>query len=264
MPTVQTKEGTKNFPYTKEGIEAAAVAKQSPDMYAEGGYVEGGQKRAEGIADFVKAKNTGLPTADARQRSYQYGGFVDTDATRHATSWRPGGEEEAKKYDIADAEAKDQELTDRVNAAYTGKEKTTVGKLLKGVVNVLGLHRRSKGLFGSEGPMSGDVSKRFRNKFMGGKSIGKRLGTMGKKLEKGLKKIFSDVHLKENIDFAGKSKDGINIYEWNYQNSPNERYRGVLAHELKKDYPDAVHKETKGLAVDYDKIDVDFEKVKNS
>ena len=34
--------------------------------------------------------------------------------------------------------------------------------------------------------------------------------------------------------------------------------------KFKKDYPDAVHKETKGLAVDYDKIDVDFEKVKNS
>jgi len=68
----------------------------------------------------------------------------------------------------------------------------------------------------------------------------------------------SDLTLKENIDLVGKSKSGINIYEFNYINKKygNGRYRGVMAQEV----PSASIIGPEGtLMVDYSKIDVDFE-----
>lgn len=66
----------------------------------------------------------------------------------------------------------------------------------------------------------------------------------------------SDVRLKENIELVGQSPSGINIYEFNYIDSPH-RYQGVMAQEV----PEASF-EVKGyLAVDYSKVDVDFKKL---
>ena len=72
---------------------------------------------------------------------------------------------------------------------------------------------------------------------------------------------WSDVTLKENIKLVGKSKSGINIYEFDYINKKygNGRYRGVMAQEV----PSASKVGPGGkLMVDYSKIDVKFEKLK--
>ena len=124
-----------------------------------------------------------------------------------------------------------------------------------GLSDLLGI-RYSKGLFGSKGPLN-----RLGKGIFGSRGLIRGLGKSIKNIGRGLKKIFSDVHLKENIDFVGKSKNGINVYEWNYNNDKDNRYRGVLAHELKKDHSEAISKDKEGLAVDYSKIDVDFQKV---
>jgi hypothetical protein len=42
---------------------------------------------------------------------------------------------------------------------------------------------------------------------------------------------YSDVRLKENIQFI-ETKDGLNIYSWNYIKNTTQRYIGVLAQEL--------------------------------
>ena len=42
---------------------------------------------------------------------------------------------------------------------------------------------------------------------------------------------YSDVRLKENITFI-ETKDGINIYSWNYIKNAAQRYIGVMAQEL--------------------------------
>ena len=71
---------------------------------------------------------------------------------------------------------------------------------------------------------------------------------------------WSDVTLKENIELVGKSKSGINIYEFDYINKKygNGRYRGVMAQEV----PSATRVGVGGkLMVNYSKIDVNFEKI---
>ena len=52
---------------------------------------------------------------------------------------------------------------------------------------------------------------------------------------------------------------GYPIYEFNYKNDPTTRYRGVMAHDLVTSRPDAIHRVNGYLAVDYSKLDVDFE-----
>tara|TARA_R100001530_G_scaffold97715_1_gene67929 strand:+ start:4681 stop:5850 length:1170 start_codon:yes stop_codon:yes gene_type:complete len=70
----------------------------------------------------------------------------------------------------------------------------------------------------------------------------------------------SDIRLKENIVKVGKALSGLNIYEWSYKSAPNSRYRGVIAQEVIKIFPEAVIKEKDGfLSVIYDFLDVNME-----
>ena len=67
----------------------------------------------------------------------------------------------------------------------------------------------------------------------------------------------SDKRLKHNYYVIGKSKSGINIYEFSYIGS-NDRYIGAMAQEV----GDAAFMTESGyLAVDYSKIDVPFKQV---
>lgn len=65
---------------------------------------------------------------------------------------------------------------------------------------------------------------------------------------------FSDRRLKENIDKVGETPGGNNIYAYNMKGD-KKRQLGVMAQELLKKQPDAVHKTPSGyLAVDYSKV----------
>lgn len=74
----------------------------------------------------------------------------------------------------------------------------------------------------------------------------------------------SDIRLKENIVLIGSSNSGINIYEYNYISDPETRYVGVIAQELlDTQFKEAVVIAENGYyAVDYNKIDVKFKKIK--
>ena len=70
----------------------------------------------------------------------------------------------------------------------------------------------------------------------------------------------SDKRLKKNIESIGVSDSGINIYTFEYADEKHGkgRYKGVMAQEV----PWATIPLDSGyLAVDYNKIDVDFERV---
>ena len=77
------------------------------------------------------------------------------------------------------------------------------------------------------------------------------------KIAKGISSIFSDKKLKENMIAVGKSPSGINIYEFNYKGLEGT-YRGVLADEVP--WASSTHKNGFKM-VDYNKVDVDFEKL---
>ena len=89
------------------------------------------------------------------------------------------------------------------------------------------------------------------------KAIAKPIKKVAKKVTRAISKIFSDIRLKTNIEFIGKSPSNINIYEFNYIGSPI-KYVGVMAHEV----PWAAEKHESGyLMVDYDKVDVEFRRL---
>jgi hypothetical protein len=73
----------------------------------------------------------------------------------------------------------------------------------------------------------------------------------------------SDIKLKENIKEVGKSESGIPIYHFEYKDKTHGegRFEGVMAQDLLKSNPDAVIQKVDHLAVDYDKIDVNFKRI---
>ena len=72
-----------------------------------------------------------------------------------------------------------------------------------------------------------------------------------------------DYRAKTDMDWIGKSKSGLNIYEFSYNWDKDTRYQGVVAQELlNTKYEDSVVQMTDGyLGVDYSKLDVDFKQV---
>ena len=78
----------------------------------------------------------------------------------------------------------------------------------------------------------------------------------------------SDRDLKKNIKKIGKSKSGVNIYEFEYKDPSTHGagvYQGVIADDLPKElYDKAVIKDNdKNERVDYSKLDVEFKKIKD-
>ena len=69
----------------------------------------------------------------------------------------------------------------------------------------------------------------------------------------------SDAQMKENIKPVG-TKNGLNIYEFNYLGQPT-RWRGVIAQEVMKTRPDAVRERNGVLSVNYDALGIAMELV---
>lgn len=64
----------------------------------------------------------------------------------------------------------------------------------------------------------------------------------------------SDIRLKEDIEPAGALKDGTPLYLYNYKNDPRKiRHVGVMAQDVEKIRPDAVHEAGGFKFVDYEK-----------
>jgi hypothetical protein len=64
----------------------------------------------------------------------------------------------------------------------------------------------------------------------------------------------SDMRFKTEIKHLGQTPGGHNWYEFEYLLAPGIKYQGVMAQEIEKDIPDAVH-EIKGIKhVDYSKV----------
>ena len=89
------------------------------------------------------------------------------------------------------------------------------------------------------------------------KKIIKPIKKAASKAKSFVKKLFSDIRLKTNIEFIGKSPSNINIYSFSYIGNPT-KYVGVMAHEV----PWASEKHSNGyLMVDYNKLDVEFKRL---
>ena len=73
----------------------------------------------------------------------------------------------------------------------------------------------------------------------------------------------SDIRVKENIERVGTHfRTQLPIYEFNYIHEPTKRYRGVMAQDVEKVFPDAVIELHDGIkAVNYDMLGIEMEEV---
>jgi hypothetical protein len=73
---------------------------------------------------------------------------------------------------------------------------------------------------------------------------------------------YSDIRLKTNIELIG-TKNGLNIYSWNYLGDNLKRFSGVIAQELlETNYKSALNVDSNGYYfVDYSHLPVEFREV---
>ncbi len=92
----------------------------------------------------------------------------------------------------------------------------------------------------------------------GAASMGKAFPGMGK----AMMGIMSDIRLKENIELVGVDEvTGLNLYDFNYKWG-GKRFRGVMAHEVREEYPEAVYTSGAGwLGVYYDRLGLEMKEI---
>lgn len=72
----------------------------------------------------------------------------------------------------------------------------------------------------------------------------------------------SDARLKNHIEYVGRSPKGHPIFEFNYNDVPDQRFRGTVAQELLATCPEACTLGEDGFwRVDYGKIDIKMEQI---
>lgn len=77
-------------------------------------------------------------------------------------------------------------------------------------------------------------------------------------VKEGIKKIFSDLRLKRDLELLHRLPSGMGVYKFRYVDG-TEPFVGVLAQEAVKHHPAAVEKHPNGfLMVDYGQLDVKF------
>ena len=116
------------------------------------------------------------------------------------------------------------------------------------------------GAMQAQGQHSENMAQAYINKVQAHNQARSANMQMTAGLISGVAGAFSDMNLKENIELVGKSPDGHNIYEFDYINKiyGEGRYRGVMDQEV----PKASVKHSDGyLWVDYNKVDVNFERI---
>lgn len=120
--------------------------------------------------------------------------------------------------------------------------------------NTLGGIGQGLGLLGSLGGMGGIGNALGMSGMFGtGKNIASTISAMPA--------IFSDSRLKENIIHMGM-ENGIPIYHFTYKSDPDHlTYRGVMAQDIVHTHPEAVERIGDYLAVDYEKIGIEFARV---
>ena len=112
-------------------------------------------------------------------------------------------------------------------------------------------------LFASAQAQGIDANQRFGTETA---AYGAQMAALGD-IVSGSKFITSDITLKKNIKYKSKSKSGLNVYEFEYNWSP-QKYTGVMAQEVKKVKPSAVSENIFGhMMVDYSQLDVNMERV---
>jgi hypothetical protein len=71
----------------------------------------------------------------------------------------------------------------------------------------------------------------------------------------------SDLRVKNNVSFVGRSPRGVPIYRFSYVTEPNKRYQGTIAQAVAPIRPDAVIWQNGLMLVDYSRLDLEMEEL---
>ena len=79
----------------------------------------------------------------------------------------------------------------------------------------------------------------------------------------GTRIALSDIRIKENIEQIGVHfRTGLPVYEFSYTHIPGKRFRGVMAQDVEKVFPDAVEETHDGIKmVNYAMLGMEMEEV---
>jgi hypothetical protein len=191
-----------------------------------------------------------------------FGGSGNLGSARQAIAGGALANQNALQQQAARAGVSNQIQQNRMNAA---------GQLMSGGAGQLnqGLQFGQAGLTAAGAPMSlfSQYSSAL-NPFYG-LGLGNFSGTNGMNTVTGqntsqsgvnVLPSLSDVHAKENIEYVGR-KNGYKIYDFNYKGRP-ERYRGVMAQDIRRVKPEAVSVGADGLLrVDYSQLGFDMQQL---
>jgi len=139
-------------------------------------------------------------------------------------------------------------------SSITQNYQSVIGGQIVGINQVKSLASKA-GLFNARD--AGRLGQSFLQNV--GTNLASNIGTIAGKVSTFFSSsgFFSDVRLKEDIRFVGKSPAGVNVYSFKYKQLPG-RYMGVMAQEV----PWARHMTDTGYyAVDYSKVDVKFRRL---
>lgn len=125
--------------------------------------------------------------------------------------------------------------------------------------------------FGAAGTMAGQMGQNATNMFgaqanykVGADKAAADANPMGALLGAGATLgaawIKSDRRLKQDITQVGRDeRTGLNLYEFAYKVTPDQRWRGVMADEVREVMPSAVHTNDEGfMSVDYDALGLEM------
>ena len=180
------------------------------------------------------------------------------------------------------ARAEGMAMTDRATnalAGYPAMGMSTTGAGAGFAANGIGIANagaagRTAG-FKDAGSMAGQMGQnatqmygtQSRNYYgeQGGDSMGSILGGLGG-LASGAAKLgltFSDRRLKQDIEVvATHEPTGLTIYEFAYKTDPLRRFHGVMADEVRRVMPEAVHTDPDGFdRVDYARLGIEMVEV---
>jgi len=118
-------------------------------------------------------------------------------------------------------------------AQGAGQQQTGMGQQITGLGQILNANTSYNNM------VAGLQGANAQADASGMAGLGNLVGTVG---AAGIKAgWFSDRRLKENIVLVGKDDPtGLNLYEFNYINTPTMRFRGVMADEVREVMPEAV------------------------
>ncbi len=125
-----------------------------------------------------------------------------------------------------------------------------------------GMYQPYRDIAGAAGQMGSNATSAYNAQANYAQSQQQQGDGFGMLLGLGARALFSDRRLKTNIVLVGKDgRTGLNVYEYEFKNGNGQRWRGVMADEVREKYPRAVFRVGEFDAVDYAALGMKVEAV---